>query len=524
MGTKNSHDKDKKGSWSNPQIRLINISHETWIEYFSLFLIGMLPIFISYLIGADKNFPSQCKLGENGDCFQGYLEWSNLNWLHYPISLPFSLFLFRWISNNLYNFKPHPILNEPDSPKKFPFTLIERFFPSNRKYFVNELFPEKMRASAGKKFQDSITSSNIFYCVLIGATALQIIDMMGDLKYYTNYLLDQTLFIVSDFPDELDWAVFFLIQKKYITSSIEMSSLKNLSLLLSAYFCQYIIIFLGLMFITIFFKFNCLYLNLIYRRNREEGLKDCYIEIDFHDDANRFGLRPINNIFNIQIGFLIFSGCIIASSRVANLPFKQSKLILEFFTTEHFSKINNWGSTLFELISLFKIDLILNDIGQVFLILAWPILFIILMLPMAVKFLPILRKHILFIDIKEYVTGGSGRKEYLEQFIPKDSLQWTHQNIKDKTPMEKVDFFSTRFRDSAFWPTGDPNARKLFGWSFSLFFYLILPLSPNQGPILSFLGFVVFILLLGKVTQVALYKILNGNLKKIDQSLVRDGG
>jgi len=258
------------------------------------------------------------------------------------------------------------------------------------------------------------------------ALAITVVDLWEVMSYYVAALQGHPLGVC---PRELDWTVQFL--------SGEITPLVNASLVVAAYFCQFVLTALAMMLVALLLRHNLFYLRTIYMRHRAARHPDTqHIVLDFDDVERGFGLRALDATFNLQIGVLIIGGAVVMSSRLLNVNSAAPLGIAALFP----------------------------DAGQVIIAVAWISCFVIVALPSLVRFLPLL-----FAPVR---IGG--RKEYLIEFLP-----------PGRTPkldtQEEVGALAAKFSRGSFWPAGDNRARLLFLVACVVLFFVLAPVPIGQG-------------------------------------------
>jgi hypothetical protein len=248
---------------------------------------------------------------------------------------------------------------------------------------------------------------------------------------------------------------------------------ENLLLVAVAYPCQFLAPGLGLMLFGLLFRHNLFYLQRIYQRSRGRRLPlSQQIVLDFNDMERCFGLRVLHSTFNFEVILLITGGILILGSRVVNvdatpLGVQYDSLIQSWFSRAQPDALDR----------AMGLGDLFPDVGQMMLGMAWFVCFIIVAMPSAVKFLPLLHKHVTLV----------GRREYLLEFVP----ETTAARLDTQ---EDVDRAAAKFARSSFWPAGDERARTLYTLAYFVFFYVLVPAPPTSSRALAAHAIAVFAL------------------------------
>ena len=474
------------------QERLLN--SRKYRDYFYCFFIAFIPIIFSALIGAHKSIISLSINGGESINVRGY--WEHYNWTSYPLLLPLSLYLLRWMAD------------------KF-FGLPTRYKPDYRVAFL--LFFEDREANVRYKIQNellkiSLDKKNIFI-VLIFAVIFHIADMWVPIEQYILYYQDSNYV-----PEIVSWANLFLLNNflqgnlRHLSEAKIVNVTLNLLLIVFAYLNQFIIVLIGFTGITLVFRHNLFYLQRIYQRSRvqEDQIKS-HIVLDFDDPDRRWGLTKLNFIFNIQVVLLVVAGLFLLFSRYANFLFYGSS---EYFSLSSLIDLSSPSSaikSLQEALENISLSKLFPDVGQVVIATAWMVAFIVVALPCFAKFLPFLSLGVL--------RQGLTITDYLREFIP-PNLENTKYPLNTD---DNVNAVAKKFARNSFWPAGDDIARFLFYFAFFIFFVLLVPLNLDVKEIgnLANIG-LVFIMAIATTSGTLL--LLRFVLSHVDSRLVDPGG
>jgi serine/threonine protein kinase len=422
--------------WARAQERLLDSN--AMADYMAFAVLGAIPLAIAWLMGLynDVNvspqsvvYDSCVALGGSSLTVQGY--GSRLNWWPYFAFLPFVLFVLRRTAAQL-----------------FPMQLVPEVSTG-----IVRMIPPAGRWEVAARLRIAATDPRNLRFVVAIAIAINIIDVLELIPHYTTSA--QT----AGCPRELDWTVRFLADPQTLRA-------ENLMLVVFAYACQFVAHSLALMLFGLLLRHNVFYLKLIYQRHRAARVRTSQqIVLDFDDVERCFGLRVLHSTFNYQVVLLIVGGVCLLASRFMNVDatpigIRYEALIQRLVSTES-------NPPLTPLPSIGLGDLF-PDAGQIMLGLAWLTCFFIVALPSAVKFLPLIYKHVRLV----------GRREYLLEFVPPAT------NIQANTA-EELDQFARKFSRSSFWPAGDERARTLYTLAYFVFFVVLVSVPPTSRTALA---------------------------------------
>lgn len=465
------------------QKRLLN-SHK-YRDYVYLFLIGFIPIIFSALIGVHKSVNIQ-----NIVRAKGY--WDYYNWTFYPLILPISLYLLRWMADIFFSL----------SSRSYERENLLSFF-ENRE-------PEVKNRIQDKLIEISIDVKNIAIALCLDIF-FHIADIRETITLYVLYYQNQNYIPTTN---NLGWSSFFLLpnllQKQFLqTGGIKFVDAQlNLLLVFLAYLNQFIIILIGFIAIILVFRHNLFYLQRIYQRSRvpERQIK-YHIILDFDDPNRRWGLTRLNLIFNIQVVFLVVAGLFLLLSRYANVSNQYYSLgLLIDLSNEPGGIIKN----LYKILEKISLNKLFPDVGQVVIAIGWIIAFAVVSLPSCTKFIPFISLNVL--------RQGMTITDYLREFI---TPQQENRNYPLDTD-QNVNSVAQKFARNSFWPAGDDIARSLFYFAFFVFFVLLIPLDLNINKIENIANICLVFMLSISVTFGTLW-LLKFVLSHVDSRLVKLG-
>ncbi|MEH1847855.1 MAG: hypothetical protein V7L25_23465 [Nostoc sp.] len=406
------------------QQRLLNF--EKYQDYLLATIFGLIPIVFAKLIGIWEPID----IGNNQ-----YIGFSkSTNFISLVFLVPAALFLLRICSKKLFGI-------QETSLEKVP--LLTMF---SEQHFKRQVRENLEKTVVNPKLPIIIFGINIVF---------HYFDMRKIFNdYLQSFIGNQVTFHI--YPSR-EWVSLCFIREDKISIS------KNFIFLIVAHIPQFIIVFIAFMLISEVLLHNIFYLKLIYQRSKVLP-KDInyHIVLDFDDTSERFGLKDISFIFNLQLVTLVVTGLFCLFSRFAYVPEDKRLDVLNM----QFPKLSD----------------LFPEFGQYIILIAWLIAFIIVLIPSFVKFLPIFSKDVW--------NDSWTRDSYLKEFIPPNYDQ-------DKYPMntlEEVSKVATKFARSSFWPIGDDIARYILYYVFTVFFLLIFPIKLYRG-LITFLTIIIFIIL-----------------------------
>ena len=420
---------DAPSIWGRILARLLN-GQAHW-DYLWLALVATVPMAVAVAIGAFSDMAltpasplyEQCvALGQ--PIVAGY--GSKLNWSLLFAIIPFELFILRRVAAQLF---------APDGGGAARIALVRKI-------------PAAGRDAVSAALRGAALDPRNLLAVLLVTTVINVIDVREILSFYTAPA-------ALDCPRELDWTVRVL-------AGGDVSYAENLWLVILAYPCQFLVHAVGLLIFALLLRHNLFYLAHIFQRHRSATRPATHqIVLDFDDAERCFGLRELHSAFNFQIVALISGGLLLLTSRVVNVDATPIGLYYEQLLSRLMpGMISAPASTAtleFQLMDLFP------DAGQVMIGLAWMVCFLIVALPSAVKFLPLINKHVRLV----------GRREYLQEFIPEST------RVRFNT-QEELDRLAGKFSRSSFWPAGDERARVLYAMAYFVFLFLLVPAPPTS--------------------------------------------
>lgn len=415
--------------WERATARLLD--RHAYQDYFWLALTGSVPIALAVIIGAYGDTAvapaspvyEACRT-DGQPIVIGY--GSKANWWGLFAMLPFALFMLRLVAAQL-----------------FPSVGRE---PSDRVALLRKI-PAAGRPQVTAALRATALDRRTLQAVVAITLGINVIDVQEILRHYADPDLSRC-------PRELDWTVQFIADPS-------VSYVANAVLMATAYACEFLAHGLGIQLVALMFRHNLFYLAHIYQRHRApRNAVAERVVLDFDDPERCFGLRELHSAFNLQIVVLIAGGLLMMTSRLVNVDVTPIGVSYERLL-ERIVPLTTSASAEpavhLDLIALFP------DFGQIMMAVAWMLTFIIVALPSAVKFLPLIYKHVRLV----------GRREYLLEFVPE------HTNLQLNT-QEEVDRLADKFSRSSFWPAGDERARVLYTLAYFIFLFLLVPVPPTS--------------------------------------------
>jgi hypothetical protein len=415
-------------------------------DYATFACIGLLPLVVAWVTDTARDVPVAPGAAVYESCLalQGPAAFvvgygSRLNWWPYFAFLPFVLLVIRHTARRLF-----PLV---DGSEAAPRGILRKIAPGGRAAVADQL-----RFAA-------LDPANL-KAVLAIALLINVIDVRELAVHYFG--------TSTSCPRELDWTVRFLADPS-------VSRSENLFVVLVAYPSQFIAHSLALMLFGLLFRHNLFYLQRVYQRHRAHRYPQSqHVVLDFDDVERCFGLRVLHSTFNYEIVLLIAGGVCILASRIVNVdptPLgNQYEALLAALLATRLDSASAAVLTQFRIRDLFP------DAGQAMLGVAWMVCFVIVALPSAVKFLPLVYKHVRLV----------GRREYLLEFLPPSS----HVRLGTQ---EEVDALAAKFARSSFWPAGDERARTLYTIAYFVFWFVLVPVPPSAPGPLALHTLIVFV-------------------------------
>jgi serine/threonine-protein kinase len=457
------------------QARLID--RTKLFDYGVLAAAGLLPLLLAWRIGALTDSPippatllhTLCTKAGVAPVIQGY--GSRANWWPYFAMLPFVLLMVRFNASRFFPLEA--------SPRTINRGLLLRI-------------DERYRPAVGRRLAAAARDSRNLTVVLLFGIAINAIDIAEVGGFYVAAWGGQ---VPAECPRELDWTVHFL--------SGESSVASNFLLTASAYANQFVIHCLAMMGFGLLLRHNWFYLRTIYQRHRARRRPDGqFIVLDFNDVERCFGLRVLHSTFNLQIMILIIGGIGISSTRVTNVDATIVSEAYQRAIAQALPALAPSGGAPRSAARPIQVRDLFPDPGQTMLAVAWVFCFAVVAMPSAVKFLPIIYKHVRIV----------GRKEYLTEFLPP-------RLTPPIDTQEDLDALAQRFARSAFWPAGDERARTLYTFAYFVFFFVLVPVPPDQGRYLAV--HVVVLLTLAVLSTRLTFWMFRKALVNIDASLAQ---
>ncbi len=341
---------------------------------------------------------------------------------------------------------------------------------------IVSLVNESGRAATSRDLRDAILSPNLSGFALAIDILIHLIDLWPFAVFLYNSLTSGSAPHIH--PTWKDWSVMFLYGGPDLPSATQ-----SLLMIFLVYVSQFAIILLGILFFLMMLRHNWFFLQRIYQRR--SGARDTSIVIDLDDPEKCFGFRRANEAFNAQLWLLAALGLIMLVSRFMHVP----PLPVEEIIDRGFKNA-------------------FPTAGQAMLAIGWLLALAVVCLPVLVKLLPMI----------PFLRGPAIQLDrattYFLEFIPDDLCPVGPDLTADET-----DYFTSRFAENGFWPTGNNRARWLFR---AAFFVLLLLLLPTAQPSISplFLGLLACYLIGPFKLTTALLGSLEGILVTVDERLV----
>jgi hypothetical protein len=265
------------------QVRLLN--SEAKRDYLFCILLPLSSFFLAWAIGnfySVKLAPNSslyqacqacqtcqaCKSTTSKDIiFKGY--GSRLNWLHFLVTVPLSLYTLRWAARRLFGWNA-------GSRRSERAPILDVFSNS------------PPQSSVADHLQAVLVDPRNLASALFLAVLIHIADMWELLSIYAAGRNS------AGCPREGDWSLFFLVP------GARISWPSNLIQVALAYSSQFVVATIALLVFIIFLRYNMFYLGSIYQRYRDRDVTSCII-LNFDDPDHCFGQGSLHSVFNVQI-------------------------------------------------------------------------------------------------------------------------------------------------------------------------------------------------------------------------------
>lgn len=384
-----------------------------------------------YSVGASASLVYGPNL--NG-AFEGYFV--RENWMMYPIALPlaFAILVFAW--RHLARGAPEDERGE-EAEQEPPWPPIVR---------IMEVTDDRMRWLWRSRLREWIAAPKAIAAVAAAAFVLTALDTREVVAAYASCLSpDRAACTIA----ERDWTVMALGTRA--DGSRLISPACNIAFNAAAYVQQLVITVFGLALLTVFFRHNWFFLRSIYVRHRRRPDKPP-IRIRLDTGEGRFGFEDAARAFNLQVGLAAVAGLLVVMSRWNNVTVDIAKTLADLNAPD-----------VPQTIAAILDSAHFPDTGQWILFVSWCALIGTISMPSLVKFLPF-----------RYARCRSHVSEYLRCLIPDGPWpdRWSFGEKPDSRALETV---SSKFRDNAFWPTGDGAAYWLFLIAFWVNFNVLFP-------------------------------------------------
>ncbi len=435
-------------------------------EYAWLTLIGVIPLLVAATIGVwpDRTIEqipdalAGCTLPPHLHAMLGF--GGRWNWLLYPIFLPLSLAILRYIFRRSLGYtSTSPLVVEP------------RYYPIRRRLL-------------------GLTDdwAGILLAISI-ASALTLIDQYDVILrlWYSPYTCP---------GGPMDWGWYAMAFE-----DVGQAGVVVLTVLTT--FEQLMITVLACLTVVYIVKFNSTYMASIYLRGNSTSDTASYV-LDFDDPDLRFGLRKLSSLFDLQLGACFVGGLMALSSRYmnTNLPEVENTVIATLCFLYSFE--SGCSPEAYSAL-LFQIDRnIIPDVAQMFIVGSWSVFFFFILWIANVKMLPL--KH---------VRQRDGRLAYLKQLIPPDTKYDLMLRSNDS---EQIGTVAAKFCQHDFWPTGDERAADALSVCVMVILLMLLPIVPSSP--LQGLAFAIFIVISVVVARTYL-SFQRHLLVRVDRSLVK---
>ncbi len=452
------------------------------VDYAVCALLGTLPILVAFLIhaglsgevAADSLLKHICPQATG---IKGYFQCPN--WMMFPLALPLGLWVLRWMSQRLSAVRD----------------------PNGSSHPLVQLLPEAGRNPLRQRLRDIALDGRL----LLGAFSVATICMVVDLKeqeavYWKVFSRGKTS--ITTCPRQIDWTYYCL--SKQPTQPGYVSPQKDLALIGVAYLCQYLIITFAFFVTFLITAHNYVYLRTVFRRSAAKSEDpDLFFGISFDDDNKRcFGLKAMHVPFNAQLIFLSISAAFILISRFAIVGPLSPDVTTAIADT--FLAPRKGYRDFTTAVAKIPLDKLFPTTGQIMLAIGWIFCFSAVMMPVFLKFLPLVNKQI----------WSGGINEFLLEFL-KD----TNPYAKDPMPPDLSDALAKKFAQNSFWPTGDRRARLLFYLAFFALLLILFPVLPDGPYHLFLLGYLLFLVVLAVTFTTLLFYALRVGLSHVDERL-----
>ncbi len=427
------------------------------LDFLLALALPLAPILLSYALGIHHD-----KVLSDG-VYRGY--WGRYNFTSFVILLPLGLFLGRWGVRRIV-----PV-SQPSPENVFPALV--------------SLVSENGKAATYQALRNAILSPWLSGTALSINVVFHLLEAGSFFFFLFETLTGKDIQLgILPFikPGWQDWSLMFLHGDMNL-----LSVSAALLMIFLVYASQFAIIQVGILFFLIMFRHNWFFLQRIYqRRSQARGqVRDTAIVIDLDDPEKCFGFRRANEAFNAQLWLLAALGSIMLISRFMKVPPLPVEQMLALGIRHSFP-----------------------DVGQALLAIGWLLALAVVCLPVLVKLLPMipfLRGPAISLD---RATG------YFLEFLPGDLCPVGPDLTADET-----DYFTSRFAENGFWPTGNNRARWLFRASFFVLLILLLPaVQPDASPL--FFALLATYLIGPWILTRALLNSLESILVTVDERLV----
>jgi hypothetical protein len=261
-------------------------------DYAVLFALAAAPLLLSRAFGmahsASLDFVT--KYGsQRVECF-GY--WDRPNWTTLPLLLPAALFILR--------------------------TAADRLFKLTNKTAEYFIVPDLTGKKDASSFRAALFDSRNILAACAVTVLLHVIDMRWQFYYFWNGLTRSWAPPAPPSPI-WDWTAWFLSQPGNHRLYWE-----NALLVSVAYLAQFLLVLLAISLVVVILRHNLFFLQTIYLRSRPGSADgESFIVLQFDSPDGSFGMRKLDQRFNLQIKLLAAAGIFTLASRLANVQGEQ---------------------------------------------------------------------------------------------------------------------------------------------------------------------------------------------------------
>lgn len=411
--------------------------------YFILAVLGAIPILVAWIIGVGSDLPASQfntesvfyqrfeTMSQPESVLSGLKNFdrsgffSRWNWMAYPLLLPASLLLLRYILRGIY----------------------ERGWKTAGQ---NDVGLQAIQ----KRTSDTISGCTILMIAIGLSCVINIADNFVDFR---RHLSNGQYLPMLQNADSVEWSWFYLIK-----DSVTLTEVFFLDVLTTLN--QFVLLAIGFAIPVALVRFNCAFLDSIYTRGRANRISGPQFCLKFAQ--SRFGLGSLYHVFDIQILALGLVAPFMLLSRYSHVSLRQQVAMQDFWSGmwHQFSGSEEDKSGVESVDFTETMQSLFPEIGQWMLMIGWIALFICVMLPARLKLLPLKNSH-----------AKVGALQYLNDF---------REEGQDISPQD-LKKAEKEFRDVGFWPNGDSSAKVLLFGAGIVLSLLIFPVSFKQPGLLA---------------------------------------